>query len=100
MRGIRVWGRLLGLQRTVVEGVRIGEGGELVVLVRPGWRERDRCGVCRRRCSRYDRGHGRRRWRSLDVGSTIVFLEAHAPRVRCPQHGIVVAAVPWARHGA
>ena len=22
------------------------------------------------------------------------------PRVRCPGHGVVVAAVPWARHGA
>ena len=24
----------------------------------------------------------------------------NAPRVRCPEHGVVVAAVPWARHGA
>src|SRR4051812_38259473 len=30
----------------------------------------------------------------------MVSLEAHAPRVRCRQHGIAVAAVPWARHGA
>jgi transposase len=100
VRGIRVWGRLLGLQHSVVDDVRIGTGGELVVVVRPDWRERDRCGVCRRRCPRYDRGHGVRRWRSLDVGTTIVFLQADAPRVRCRQHGIVVAAVPWARHGA
>src|SRR4051794_1731918 len=41
-----------------------------------------------------------RRWRSLDLGTTMVFLQAHAPRVRCRQHGIVVAVVPWARHGA
>jgi transposase len=27
-------------------------------------------------------------------------LEADAPRVSCPQHGVVVARVPWARHGA
>jgi len=27
-------------------------------------------------------------------------LEAAAPRVACPEHGVVVAAVPWARHGA
>jgi transposase len=27
-------------------------------------------------------------------------LEADAPRVSCPEHGVVVAAVPWARHGA
>ena len=29
-----------------------------------------------------------------------VFLEADAPRVRCAEHGVVVAQVPWARHGA
>lgn len=28
------------------------------------------------------------------------FLEAEAPRVRCRAHGVVVAAVPWARHNA
>lgn len=29
-----------------------------------------------------------------------VYLEADAPRVACPRHGIVVAAVPWARPGS
>jgi len=29
-----------------------------------------------------------------------VYLEADAPRVCCAEHGVVVAAVPWARHGA
>lgn len=29
-----------------------------------------------------------------------VFLEADAPRVRCAEHGVVVAHVPWARHRA
>ena len=28
------------------------------------------------------------------------FLEADAPRVECKVHGVVVAAVPWARHDA
>lgn len=27
-------------------------------------------------------------------------IEAEAPRVRCAEHGVVVAFVPWARHGA
>ena len=100
MRSIRVWAGLLGLQRTVVEDVTTGNEGEVVVSVRPGWRERDRCGVCRRRCGRYDPGEGRRRWRALDLGSTLCFMEAEAPRVRCRRHGVVVAAVPWARHDA
>ncbi|GIJ43096.1 transposase for insertion sequence element IS1557 [Micromonospora andamanensis] len=34
------------------------------------------------------------------MGVWRVFLEADAPRVRCLVHGVVVASVPWARHGA
>ena len=48
MRGIRVWARLLG-RRAVVEDVRLGSEGAVIVSARPGFRERDRCGVCRRR---------------------------------------------------
>jgi transposase len=98
VRGFRVWARLLGLGRAVVEDVWIGEAGEVVVAARPSWRERDRCGVCRRRSPGFDLGQGRRRWRALDLGTTLAFVEADAPRVTCRRHGIVVCAVPWARH--
>jgi len=100
VRKIRVWARLLGIQRAVVEDVQIGGEAELVVAVRPAWRERDRCGVCRRRCPGFDLGQGRRRWRALDLGTTLAFVEAEAPRVRCRRHGVVVCAVPWARHNS
>jgi transposase len=30
----------------------------------------------------------------------MAYVEADAPRVSCPEHGVVVASVPWARHGA
>ena len=59
---------------------------------------RNRCGSCQRRSPRYDGGAGRRRWRSLDAGSIQVLLEADAPRVTCSTHGVIGAAVPWARH--
>jgi transposase len=100
VRKIRVWARLLGIQRAVVEDVQIGGEGEIVVAVRPVWRERDRCGVCRRRSPGFDLGEGRRRWRALDLGTTFAFVEAEAPRVRCRRHGVVVCAVPWARHSS
>jgi transposase len=100
VRGIRVWARLLSLQRAVVEDVWIGDEGEIVVAVRVGWRERDRCGVCRRPSPGFDLGEGRRRWRALDLGMTLAFVEADAPRVTCRRHGVVVCAVPWARHNA
>jgi transposase len=98
VRGIRLWARLLGLRRAVVEDVGVGSEGEVIVRVRPDWRERNRCGVCRRRCPGFDLGEGRRRWRAVDLGTTFAFVEANAPRVSCPRHGVVVAAVPWARH--
>jgi transposase len=71
-----------------------------VISVRPVFSQRDRCPHCRRRCPGYDLGEGRRRWRALDLGTTFCFLEGDAPRVECKRHGVVVAAVPWARHDA
>jgi transposase len=98
VRGIRVWARLLGLARAVVEDVWMTADGAVVVAARPRARERDRCPHCRRRCPGYDLGEGRRRWRALDLGTTYAYVEADAPRVECKRHGVVVAAVPWARH--
>jgi len=90
---------MLGLENTVVEAVE-EQDGAIVISVRPHARQLDRCPHCRRRCPGYDLGEGRRRWRALDLGTTFCFLEADAPRVECKQHGVVVAAVPWARHDA
>ena len=101
MRSARLWKRLLGVEHTVIEQVMYDEDAQAVVaLVRPTRSRRRRCSICARRCPGYDQGEGRRRWRALDLGVIQAFLEADAPRVRCHEHGVVVAAVPWARHGA
>jgi len=109
VRNRSVWSRLLGVENTVVERVEItgqddgpDDDGQLLVIahVRPRKRFRSRCGICRRRCAGYDQGEGRRQWRALDLGPVRAVLEAGAPRVSCPGHGVTVAAVPWARHGA
>jgi transposase len=97
--GVRAWARLLGLEKTVVEAVEEHDEA-IVIAVRPIWSQRDRCPHCRRRCPGYDQGEGRRRWRALDLGTTHCFVEADAPRVECKVHGVLVAAVPWARHDA
>ena len=99
MRISSVVRRLLGIEQAVVERVLLGSVG-LVTHVRVGARQRLRCSRCRRRCGKHDNGQGRRRWRSLDMGSTRSFIEADAPRVRCPEHGVVVAHVPWASVGS
>lgn len=98
-----VWKRLVGVEATVIEGVGLeGDSGDevVVVRVRPTKARQGRCPTCGRRCGGYDRGSGRRRWRASDLGSPMVFLEADAPRVRCRHHGVVTAALPWARPGA
>ena len=98
--GVRAWARLLGLEKTVLEAVDVDPDGAIVVSVRPRYGQRDRCPHCRRRCPGYDRGEGRRRWRALDLATTVCYVEADAPRVQCKQHQVVVATVPWARHDA
>ena len=101
MRNAKLWQRLLGVERTVVESVVFDEDASAVVAsVRPRKGATRRCGICSRRCPSEDRGEGRRRWRALDLGCIEVYLEAEAPRVRCKVHGAVVVAFPWARHRA
>ena len=102
MQSKRVWARVLGVEHgVVVEGVSFDEeADEITVGCRLRRCSARRCGRCGRRCPRYDGGEGRRRWRALDAGTTKVFIEADAPRVTCAEHGVTVAAVPWARHGA
>jgi transposase len=101
VRSARLWARLLGVEQAVVERVCFDQDEQaLVVSVRPRKGVRRRCGRCGRRCPGFDQGEGRRRWRALDLGVVRAYLEANAPRVCCPEHGVVVAAVPWARHGA
>ena len=95
---------IAGVNRMVVENVEI-ENPEnnptLIISVRPTKRNSCRCGICGKKSSRYDQGNGKRRWRSLDIGSSYkVYLESDSPRVWCREHGAVVQMVPWARHGA
>jgi transposase len=101
VRNARVWAGLLGIEHAVIDRLEFDEDEELLVAhVRPSRTRRGRCGRCGKRCRGYDQGEGRRRWRALDLGAVQAVLEADAPRVFCPEHGVVVAAVPWARHGA
>lgn len=49
---------------------------------------------------RYDTRPCPSRWRHLDLGVWRVQVEATLRRLRCPTHGVVVEAVPFARPGA
>jgi transposase len=101
VRDVSLWRGVLGVEKTVIERVEFDADAEVLVAhVRPTKRARGRCGVCGRRSPGYDVGAGRRRWRALGLGTVRAVLEAEAPRVACRTHGVVVAAVPWARHDA
>jgi len=101
VRDVSLWRALSGVEKTVIERVEFDEDAELLVArVRAVRRAQGRCGLCQRRSAGYDGGEGRRRWRTLDLGTIRAVLEADAPRVTCRVHGVVVASVPWARHGA
>jgi transposase len=89
-----------GVEDTVIKRVDLDLDDGVPVLavhVRPTAARRSRCSQCGRRCPGEDQGGGTRSWRALDMGVMKVFLVAPAPRVRCPEHGVVVAQVPWAR---
>lgn len=71
-----------------------------MIAMRLHSRRGPRCGRYSKRAGLCDPGDGRRRWRSLEAGTTKVFIGAAAPRVKCRSHRVTVAAVPWARHDA
>jgi transposase len=104
VRKSRLWKKLLHVEHVVLgDGdVEVAPGGTEIVVIglRPDHRHRLRCPSCGRKCPFYDAGEGRRRWRTLDLGVMRCFLEADAPRVKCPRHGVLTAAVPWARPGS
>lgn len=110
LRKSRIFTAGLGCQDMVIEDAAIQAESTrgktpttsevLVLSVRPKASQVSRCSRCRKRCPGYDGGDGLRRWRSLDMGTMKVYLQAAAPRVACPEHGVVVAHVPWARPGA
>lgn len=94
---------LLKISKIVVEEVYFDQiiAEEIVVIrARPYSREQQRCPHCGKGCKGYDSSEKTRRWRSLDLGSERVYIEAASPRVKCLEHGVVVAKVPWARHNS
>ena len=86
--------KIIGVNHIVVENIDLEtneKGEQLIVRARPWKSSQKRCSVCGKECPGFDRGKGLRRWRAPDFGSGVkVFIEAEAPRVRCPEHGVVV----------
>jgi len=93
--------KLLKIEKIVIETMYFDSSNNneiFIVKVRPVKRELNRCPNCGKSCPGYTNSNKIRRWRSLDFGSQRVYLESNSPRIKCAEHGVIVARVPWARH--
>ena len=93
--------KLLNVKGVVVENHNfyVDRDGiaHLLTNARPNKWHMDDCPYCHKQCPRYDeQSKHPRRWRSLDFGGVIVEIEYRTHRICCPEHGVLVADVPWA----
>lgn len=99
MRVTTAFKRLLCLDGVNVTSVAFGVNVITVVVALR--RRRLICPHCGHKTRyRYDTRPCPSRWRHLDLGVWRVQVEATLRRLRCPTHGVVVEAVPFARPGA
>jgi transposase len=57
------------------------------------------CPQCACECPVYDHLAGRT-WRHLDSCQFLTYLHAEPPRVKCEEHGVMQAKLPWAEEGS
>lgn len=99
MRVTTAFKRLLRLDDVHVTAVEFCS--TLVVVTVVLRRHRLVCPYCAHKTSsRYDLRSRPSRWRHLDLGVWRVEVRATLRRLRCPSHGVVTEAVPFARPGA
>ena len=98
MRLTTLFRKLLGVTSLFVEDVNLCDAEELLISVRPSTRV-SRCGLCGRKCPRYDR-LGPRKWRHLGLGSLKIYFVYSPHRISCGTCGVRVESVPWAAHAS
>lgn len=99
MRVTTAFNRLLRLPGASVIDVSFATEGVIVtVRLRRPRRVCSRCGQTGAYLQVHD--HRVKRWRHLDLGRTRCVIECELRRLRCPDCGVRLEAVPWARAGA
>jgi transposase len=87
---------LIGIASLIVTKIKIEALFTVVCDAKPSWR-RPRCSDCGKICPGYDRRAEPVRWVHLAMG-TIRFILKYTPRrVECPDCGVRIELVPWAR---
>lgn len=92
---------LLGVKSAVVTGHNFYQDSNgvnhLWIHARPDKRHENDCPFCHKRCRLYDvQTRLPRTWRDPDWGGTLVEIQYRTHRILCPEHGVLVADVPWA----
>jgi len=100
MRDKELYSTILGIRSpwTVVDVELSAKTEEVRILIglKPGTRLP--CRKCGEPCPGYDTR--RRSWRHLDTCQFKTILDADVPRVKCPEHGVLQAVVPWGEPGS
>jgi transposase len=99
VRVTTAFNRLLRLPgASVIDVSFTGEGVIVTVKLRRRRRVCSRCGQTGSRLQIHD--HRTKRWRHLDLGASRCVIECELRRLGCPDCGVHLEAVPWARPGA
>lgn len=96
MRDVDLYQAVLGIHAPWrVSRVELAlEEGQVDVWVEHDRGERFECPECATLCPVYDHAP-ERTWRHLDTCQYRTLLHASSPRVRCDEHGVKQASVPW-----
>ena len=97
MRDTDFYDQILGLgEPWFVADVQLDmEGNKVDIFVEHGEGEAFCCPECGRQLACYDHAKARK-WRHLDTMQFATILHARTPRVKCPDHGVKQARLPWA----
>lgn len=97
MRDTELYQHLLGITAPwMVERIALDvPGGRVDVWAKHDKKARFACPECGKECGLYDHEE-ERVWRHLDSCQFQTFLRARIPRIRCDEHGVRQARVPWA----
>jgi transposase len=87
--------RLLRLPGASV--IDVSFGGEGVIVTVRLRRRRRVCSTCGQAGRLHVHGRRVKRWRHLDLGCNRCVIECRLRRLRCPDCGVHLEAVPWAR---
>lgn len=93
VKGVIVTGHDFHSDRSGVKHLRI--------YARPSKWHKNKCPYCNASCQGYDHSKTELKlWRGLDWGGIMVEIACQTHRIKCPNHGVVTADVPWAYPGS